>query len=81
MAINEDMESDTAFVMPFRLWRVDARDQYITVVAEADTIEEIISIQRRPDWRFQITCYGFPLYEQSDALLAQFPRPKIVFRE
>jgi hypothetical protein len=68
MAINEDMDSETAFSLPFRLWRVDARNEFIAVVAEADTLEEISSVPRRPDWRYQITCRGFPLYENTALL-------------
>jgi hypothetical protein len=63
MAINEDMESETAFSMPFRLWRVDVRNEFVAVVAEADTIDEIAAVMRRRDWRYQITCRGFPIYD------------------
>jgi hypothetical protein len=64
MAINEDMESESAFSMPFRLWRVDVRNEFVAVVAEADTIDEIESVIRRMGWRYQITCKGFRVYDE-----------------
>lgn len=73
MAINEDMDRISEFAMRFRLWRVDTRNDHVAIVAEADTLEEITSVRRRSDWRYQITCNGFPLCEQSDALLGQAP--------
>ena len=45
----------------FRLWHVDGRNEFVAVVAEADTFEEIKKVRRRPDWRYVVTRNGTPL--------------------
>ena len=68
MAINENMEIETPFPMSFRLWRIGLGNEYIAIVAEADTIDEIVSVKRRADWRYQITCRGFAVHDDLSSL-------------
>ncbi|MGA2045729.1 MAG: hypothetical protein ABSG83_20460 [Roseiarcus sp.] len=46
---------------PFRLWHVDGQNEFVAIVAEADTFEAIRRVRRRPDWRYQITRKGAPI--------------------
>jgi hypothetical protein len=49
----------------YRLWHVTGRNEFVAVVAEADTFEEIKKVRRRRDWRYQITRKGMPIDEKT----------------
>jgi hypothetical protein len=56
---------------PIRLWRVEAENEFVGVVAEADSFDEIIKVKRRPDWRYQITCDGRPIDDNGFPILQE----------
>jgi hypothetical protein len=56
---------------PYRLWRVEAENEFAGVVAEADSFGEIIKVRRRPDLRYQITCDGRPIDDKGFPILQQ----------
>jgi hypothetical protein len=39
---------------PYELWRLDIEDSKRERVASADTIEELSTFKRRPDWKYGI---------------------------
>ena len=55
------MESQCDSPKAFRLWHVSADNEFVAVVAEADTFEEIRTVRRRDDWSYQITRDGMPV--------------------
>jgi hypothetical protein len=60
MAINNSvLEGDVPKL--YRLWHVGGPNEFIALVAEADTFEEIISVRRRKDWRYLVTRNGAPV--------------------
>jgi hypothetical protein len=48
-ADREPSGSDTS--RAYRLWHVGSGNEFIAIVAEAGSFEEIIRVRRRPDWR------------------------------
>jgi hypothetical protein len=60
VAINNHLE-ERATTKPFVLWHVGSPYEFVAAVAEADTFDEISSVRRRPDWRYQITHNGKPV--------------------
>ena len=50
---------------PYRLWHVTGRSEFVAVVAEAESFEEIKKVRRRQDWRYQITCNGTPIDDKT----------------
>jgi hypothetical protein len=54
----------------FRLWHVRGRGEFIAIVAEAGTFEEIKKVRRRVDWRYQITRDGLPIDEAGFPVLS-----------
>jgi hypothetical protein len=58
---------------PYRLWHVIGHSEFVAVVAEADTFEEIRKARRRPDWRYQITRDGRPIDEKNGYPLLLLP--------
>jgi hypothetical protein len=61
---------------PYRLWRVEGRIEFVGVVAEAASFDEIIKVNRRADWRYQITCDGRPIdYKGFPILQEPWARP------
>jgi hypothetical protein len=53
----------------FRLWHVGAEREFVAMVAEAETFEEIKKVRRRSDWRYQITRDGMPIDEAGFPIL------------
>jgi hypothetical protein len=56
---------------PYRLWHVEAENEFVAVVAEADSFTEIMKVRRRADWRYQITCDGKPIDEKGFPFLQE----------
>jgi hypothetical protein len=56
-------------VKPFRLWHVSRRNEFVRMVAEADTLEGLKNIWRRKEWRYQITHNGTPIDESGFPIL------------
>ena len=69
MTVNEDMEAEGAFSKPYRLWHAEGQSEFVAVVAEADSLEEIRNVRRRRDWRYQITRNGMPIDEKGFPIL------------
>jgi hypothetical protein len=65
MTGDEPMKSDGAGAKPYRLWHVNGRSEFVAVVAEAETFQEIKKVRRRQDWRYQITRDGKPIDERT----------------
>jgi hypothetical protein len=44
----------------YRLYRVDQKDKIISLVAEADSLDELVNLykRRRPDWRYKAYSIG-----------------------
>jgi hypothetical protein len=58
----------------FRLWRVAAPNEFVGVVAEADTLEDIKRVPRRSDWRYQVTrSDGKPIDERTGYPILRLP--------
>jgi hypothetical protein len=55
----------------YRLWHVGQSNQFIAVVEEAESFEEIKQVRRRADWRYQITCDGKPVDEKGFPILQE----------
>lgn len=55
----------------YRLWHVGAQNEFVAVVAEASSFEEIIKVRRRADWRYQITCNGKPVDDRGFPILQE----------
>jgi hypothetical protein len=61
MTVNENMEIEGALSKPFRLWHANGQSEFVALIAEADSLEEINRVRRRGDWRYQITRNGMPV--------------------
>jgi hypothetical protein len=53
MQIDDSVKIDGESSKPWKLWRVDNAGTPITLVAEADTREEL-TYKHRQDWRYKI---------------------------
>jgi hypothetical protein len=58
MTVNENIEIEGALSKPFRLWHADGQSEFVALIVEADSLEEINRVRRRGDWRYQITRNG-----------------------
>jgi hypothetical protein len=65
MAADEPTKFEGAGAKPYRLWHVSGRSEFVAVVAEAETCQEIRKVRRRQDWRYQITRDGKPIDEKT----------------
>jgi hypothetical protein len=65
------MSSEDTLPETYRLWHVGAENEFIAVVAEAGSFNEIIKVGRRPDWRYQITCAGRPVDDNGFPILQE----------
>ena len=65
MTGEEERKTDSAGGKPYRLWHVTGRSEFVAVVAEAETFQEIKKVRRRQDWRYQITRDGTPIDERT----------------
>jgi hypothetical protein len=61
MTVNENMEIEGALAKPFRLWHANGQSEFVALIVEADSLEEINRVRRRRDWRYQITRNGMPV--------------------
>jgi hypothetical protein len=66
--MESDQEGDPK---PYRLWHVETQNEFVAVVAEADSFEEIMKVRRRADWRYQITCNGRPIDDRGFPILQE----------
>jgi hypothetical protein len=55
----------------YRLWHVGTDNEFLAVLAEADSFEEIRKVRRRADWRYQITCDGKPVDDRGFPILQE----------
>jgi hypothetical protein len=55
----------------YRLWHVEGENEFVAVVAEANSFEDIQKERRRVDWRYQITCDGRPIDDRGFPILQQ----------
>jgi hypothetical protein len=60
-------------VKQYRLWHVDGQSEFVAVVAEADTFEELKVVRRRPDWRYQAMRDGMPIDEETGFPILTLP--------
>ena len=65
--------NDGALAKDFRLWHVNPHNEFVAVVAEADSFEEIRKVRRRKDWRYQITRKGRPIDLQTGFPILRLP--------
>jgi hypothetical protein len=63
MTADEGTKIEGEGAKPYRLWHVTGRSEFVAVVAEAETFQEIKKVRRRRDWRYQITRNGAPIDE------------------
>jgi hypothetical protein len=80
MPKNEHKEGDATNPKPYRLWHVDGWGEFVAMVAEADTVDEIKKVRRRLDWRYQITRNGTPVDETGSPIL-QAPGQSLTAKE
>jgi hypothetical protein len=67
-------------VKAFRLWHVNRRNEFVRMVAEADTLEALNSVWKRREWRYQITHNGMPVDENGFPIL-QLPGQDLTEKE
>jgi hypothetical protein len=65
MAADEPTKFEGAGAKSYRLWHVSGRSEFVAVVAEAETFQEIRKVRKRQDWRYQITRDGKPIDEKT----------------
>jgi hypothetical protein len=65
MTADEGTKIEEEGAKPYRLWHVTGRSEFVAVVAEAETFQEIKKVRRRQDWRYQITRNGQPIDEKT----------------
>jgi len=65
----------------FRLWHVGGDREFVAIVAEAETLEEIRKVKRRPDWRYQITHRGTPIDEATGYPILTLPGQDLTAKE
>jgi hypothetical protein len=56
---------------PSLVSHVETQNEFVAVVAEADSFEEIMQVRRRTDWRYQITCNGGPIDDRGFPILQE----------
>lgn len=65
MTVDEQAEFEGGGGKPYRLWHVNGRSEFVAIVAEGETFQEIKKVRRRRDWRYQITRDGKPIDEKT----------------
>ena len=73
MPATDDLKVEGAPPKLFRLWHVTGQNEFVAVVAEADTLEEIRKVRRRLDWRYQTTRNGMAIDESTGYPILQSP--------
>jgi hypothetical protein len=81
MATAERDESGLAPAKPYRLWHVSGQSEFVAVVAEADTFEEIRKVRRRSDWRYQATRDGMPIDDSTGFPILTLPGQDLTEKE
>jgi hypothetical protein len=51
------------------------------MVAEADTSEQLKTLRRRPDWRYQVTRAGMPIGDESGFPILTLPAQDLTAKE
>jgi hypothetical protein len=69
----DEMEWEGELSKPYRLWHVSGQNEFVAVVAQGDTFEEIKNVRRRPDWRYQATRNGKPINEKTGFPILTLP--------
>jgi hypothetical protein len=69
--MDDELRDQNDVPKPYRLWHVDAQNEFVAVVAEAESFQEIIKVRRRADWRYQITCEGKPIDDRGFPILQE----------
>jgi hypothetical protein len=64
----------------FRLWHVTRLNEFVRIVAEADTLEALSSVWKRREWLYQITHNGTPIDENGFPIL-RLPGQDLTKRE
>jgi hypothetical protein len=57
----------------YRLWHVSGQSEFVAIVTEADTFEEIKSVRRRTDWRYQVMRDGMPIDDETGFPILTLP--------
>jgi hypothetical protein len=65
----------------YRLWHVNGQSEFVAVVAEADTFEELKTVRRRPDWRYQVTRDGMPIDDETGFPILTLPGQDLTAKE
>jgi hypothetical protein len=65
----------------YRLWHVDRASEFVAVVAEADSFEEIKKVRRRRDWRYQVTRNGKPIDDKTGFPILRLPGQDLTLPE
>ena len=77
---NSDQTSDRR-AKQYRLWRVDGQSEFVAVVAEADTSEELQAVRRRADWRYQAMRDEMPIDEETGFPILTLPGQDLTANE
>jgi hypothetical protein len=81
MATAEQTKPGSEPAKPYRLWHVSGQSEFVAVVAEADTFEEIKKVRRRSDWRYQATRDGMPIDEATGFPILTLPGQDLTDKE
>jgi len=81
MASNDNMELRHELSKPFRLWHVDANNEFVAVIAEADAFDDLKKVRRRPDWRYQATRNGMPVDIETGFPILTLPGQDLTLQE
>jgi hypothetical protein len=81
MTADEQAKHTDASDKPYRLWHVSGQNEFVAVVADADTFDEIRQVRRRSDWRYQITCNGAPVDEKTGYPILRLPGQDLTLQD
>jgi hypothetical protein len=65
----------------YRLWHVNGQSEFVAMVAEADTFEQLKTVRRRPDWRYQVTRAGMPIDDETGFPILTLPGQDLTAKE
>ena len=65
----------------YRLWHVGRQSEFVAIVAEADTFEEIKAVRRRAEWRYQTTRDGMPVDDETGSPILTLPGQDLTAKE
>jgi hypothetical protein len=81
MASNDNMELPHELSKPYRLWRVNGNNEFVSIIAEADAFEELKRVRRRPNWRYQATRKGMPVNIETGFPILTLPGQDLTLQE